>query len=131
MKKKPYSIVYQFQFEDGSSKIFNLLLDSDTIAVILPEPEIRPEWTELNHYKCACCPLDREGNSHCPIALNIAELSEAFTTSVSSENCTVSCVTPERTYVKEGTIQDGLFSIFGIIMATSDCPVMAFFKPFL
>lgn len=129
MNKNPYSIVYQFQFEDGSSKIFNLLLDPDTISVILPEPEIRPEWTELNHYKCSCCSLEKEEVPHCPIALNIAELSDAFSSSVSSENCTVSCVTPERTYVKEGTIQDGLFSIFGIIMATSDCPVMAFFKP--
>jgi hypothetical protein len=129
MNKKPHSIVYQFKFEDGDSKTFTVLLDPDTISLILPESEFTPEWTLLDHYKCSCCPLNKEERPHCPIAVNIAELSEAFTSSVSSENCTVTCTTPERTYVKEGTIQDGLFSIFGIIMATSDCPIMSFFKP--
>jgi len=109
MNKKPHSIVYQFKFDDGDSKTFSVQLDPDTISIILAESELRPEWTMLDHYKCSCCPLDKTEHPHCPIAVNIAELSEAFTSSVSSENCTVTCTTPERTYVKDGTISSPFF----------------------
>jgi hypothetical protein len=47
----------------------------------------------------------------------------------SYDDCVVRCTTPERTYVKKTSIMEGLSSIFGIIMATSNCPVMEVFKP--
>lgn len=41
----------------------------------------------------------------------------------------VYCKTPERTYLKKTSIVEGLSSILGIVMATSKCPIMGFFKP--
>ncbi len=129
MEEKPLSIVYEFHFEDGNTKIFEIQLDPNTITLILPELRSKPDWTKLDHHKCACCPLEKEEHAYCPIAVNIAELAEEFQDAISSDNCFVRCITPERTYERDAAIQEGLFSIFGIIMATSNCPIMNFFKP--
>lgn len=129
MSEKPYTIIYEFVFEDGNTKVFKTQLDPITISVILPLPETMPEWTRLEYKQCTCCPLDRETHPYCPVAVNIAELMEEFKDAISSDYCTVKCITPERTYFRESAIQEGLFSILGIIMATSNCPIMDFFKP--
>ena len=129
MGKKPYQIVYEFIFEDGSVNTFNLQIDPQTISISLPESEPKPEWTYLEYRQCTCCPLDPSEVPICPIAINIADLVEKFKNEISSDQCTVRCHTPERTYSKETSIQEGLFSIFGIIMPTSNCPVMSFLKP--
>ena len=63
------------------------------------------------------------------MALNIADIVEAFQGTVSYDRCLVRCTTPERTYLKKTSITEALFSIFGIVMATSGCPVMDFFRP--
>jgi len=128
-EKSPYPITYTFQFETGNTKQFNILLDPDTISLIAKETGIRPDWAKLDFHQCVCCPLEKHMVPYCPIAINIAELVEEFKDQISSDNCVVRCVTPERTYMREAAIQEGLFSIFGIIMATSNCPVMNFFKP--
>jgi hypothetical protein len=39
------------------------------------------------------------------------------------------CKTAERTYLKKTSVMEGLSAIFGVIMATSDCPRMEFLKP--
>jgi len=127
--KSPYCITYKFQFENGKIKQFDILLDPDTITFLAKGTELRPDWAKLEFHQCACCPITKEAVPYCPIAVNIAELVDEFKDEISSDNCAVQCITPERTYLREAAIQEGLFSIFGIIMATSNCPVMNFFKP--
>ncbi len=129
MNEKEYQILYEFSFEDGKSKLFKVSLDSETIIIIQDEIKNKPDWARLDFGQCKCCPLDKETHPFCPIALNIAELVEEFKNSPSFDDCLVRCITPERTYLKKSSIQEGLFSIFGIIMATSNCPVMNFFRP--
>ncbi len=129
MTEQPHRIQYEFQFDDGSTKHFELSLDPETITVMLPDTGSKPAWTKLDHHQCTCCPLDKVTHPECPVAVNIAELVNEFKDAISSDSCLVKCITPERTYLKKTAIQEGLFSIFGIIMATSNCPVMNFFKP--
>lgn len=129
MGEEHYLITYEFQFEGGDTKRFELPLDANTVTLVLPESGDKPEWTRLEYCQCVCCPLDPEQTPYCPLAVNIAELVEAFKTAISSDSCEVTCHTPERTYKKHTSIQDGLFSIFGIVMATSGCPILNFFKP--
>ena len=129
MGEPPYSIKYEFIFEDNNSKSFEFLLDPETVTLLMPEPDPKPVWTKLDHHQCKCCALDLAIHPYCPIALNIAELAEAFKDAISSDNCFVRCITAERTYERKTAIQEGLFSMFGIIMATSNCPIMNFFKP--
>jgi hypothetical protein len=129
MENKPYQIKYEFSFEDGSKKNFQIQLDPKTIEIIRQEPPRKPDWTKLTCKQCTCCTLKIEESAYCPIAVNIAEIVGAFKSMVSSDNCTVVCHTPERTYLKKTSIMEGLSAILGIIMATSNCPVMDFFKP--
>ncbi len=124
-----YSIEYEFSFEDGAVKKFLIKLDQETISIVYPKPTDFPDWTILEKEQCECCPLTSEQTPYCPIALNIAELVEEFKDYFSYDNCLVRCFTQERTYEKKTSVQEGLFSIMGIIMATSDCPVMSFLKP--
>lgn len=124
-----YYIEYEFCFEDAPNKVFRIELDNETISLVYPKPHEKPAWTRLAHEQCECCTLDADTTEYCPIALNIAELVEDFKDSFSYDNCLVCVRTPERTYQKETSVQEGLFSVMGIIMATSNCPIMNLFKP--
>jgi hypothetical protein len=129
MDERPYEIEYEFRFKDGRRKFFKIVLDPETINMIRPELEHKPEWTRLDHEQCTCCPLKQDEYPYCPIALNIEEVVEEFKSMYSYDDCDVRCTTPERTYFKRTSLMEGLSSIFGIIMATSECPVMEVFKP--
>jgi hypothetical protein len=65
----------------------------------------------------------------CPIAANIADLVDRFKNILSHKNCLVVCETMDRSYSKQTSAMEALTSVFGIIMATSNCPVMNFLKP--
>ena len=129
MENEHYTIQYEFSFPGGNVEKFDLVLDEATVSLINFNADLRPFWTRLSHKQCKCCPLDEEKNPYCPVAVNIAELVERFKDRLSIEECLVKCVTPERTYLKETSVTEGLYSILGIVMATSDCPIMAFYKP--
>ena len=129
MESNTYTIDYHFLLKGDKKKFFTIEIDKKTMLNTIPLPDEKPFWTELDYEKCECCPLEKDQMPYCPIALNIMGLVESFKDSLSSDNCIIKCVTPERVYYKESTAQDGLFSIFGIINATSRCPIMSFFKP--
>jgi len=125
----PYRIAYRFSFPDGSRKEFDLDLDPRTIVLRTDTDTPLPAWTLLEHEQCTCCPLDGSRHPRCPIAVNLVQLVDGFKDFLSSDRVAVTCTTPERTYLKETSLQIGLHSIFGVVMATSACPVMDFFRP--
>ncbi len=129
MHRQPYKINYEFRLKDDSKKIFRIQLDPDTISFIAEEQIKKTIWMRLGYLQCECCPLDDKDSPYCPIAVNMGKLCEEFKDMSSFDKCTVRCTTMERTYIKKTSIMEGLASVFGIIMATSDCPVMSFFKP--
>lgn len=119
---------YRFDFPDTSKKRFLIKLDPDTYRY-KPSNNTPPDWALLGVGRCECCTLDLENNEYCPISANIADLVYAFKDTASHKSCTVSCISAARTCSKDTTVQDGLASIMGIIMATSGCPSMAILKP--
>jgi hypothetical protein len=129
MAGEHYKIVYEFILSDKKRELYNIFLDPNTISMIRPEPATLPDWTRLEYNQCQNCPLDVGTHPHCPIAVNIFDIVEEYKDMLSYTDCLVRCTTPERTYQKNTSIMEGLFSIFGIIMATSNCPIMDFFKP--
>ncbi|MFO7839851.1 MAG: hypothetical protein R6X08_10200 [Desulfosalsimonadaceae bacterium] len=129
MNSKYYEIRYKFAFPGGSSHEFELLLDESTMSLVNFNGESRPPWTKLSYKQCSCCTLAEDRHLYCPIAVNIAELVDNFKDRQSIDACLVKCATPERTCMKETTVQAGLYSILGVVMATSDCPAMSFYKP--
>lgn len=130
MKKKPFLFNYHFDFPDGGTKDYHIALDPRTLSFMREETGLEPaEWTRLTFEQCHCCPLTAESHPMCPIALNIMELVFKFKDLFSYHDCTVTCETAERSYSKKTSVMEGLSTIFGVVMATSDCPIMEFLKP--
>ena len=130
INRGPFQFHYQFQFSNGQIKDYEISLDPDTLSLI-PVATVAdtPEWVHLEYQQCRDCPLHPDAHRNCPIAVNIMELVESFKAVFSYHDCTVVCETAERSYMKKTSVMEGLSSIFGVIMATSDCPVMEFLKP--
>ena len=126
---KTYWFDYEFQMEEGTSTRFKVELEADTLSLIQRGLDNPPQWCRLDYKQCQCCSLQPETDPYCPIAINIGELVETFNDIYSYNNCTVICKTADRTYSKETSVMEGLSSIFSIIMATSQCPVMDIFRP--
>lgn len=119
---------YTFDFPDGRKTSFVVSLDSiSQCANSCPLPP--PPWARLEHHQCEVCPLLQDDYLFCPVAVSISTLIAEFSSTVSYSACKVSCVAPERTIVKETTVQDGLASILGLLMATSGCPIMEPLRP--
>lgn len=130
MKKKPFLFKYHFDFPDGGTKDYHIALDPRTLSFMREDTGREPaEWTRLTFEQCHCCPLTTESHPMCPIALNIMELVYNFMDLFSYHDCTVTCETAERSYSKKTSVMEGLSAIFGVVMATSDCPIMEFLKP--
>lgn len=128
MEATPRTYQYIFDFPDGRKTTFAVSLDSISQSVNSC-PSSPPGWARLEHHKCEICPL-AEGEYHfCPVAVSISTLITEFGATVSYTACRVSCIAPERTITKDTTIQDGLASILGLLMATSGCPVMEPLRP--
>jgi hypothetical protein len=124
-----FLITYEFVFRSGKKYVYPLRLNKRTISLISEWKGPLPAWTRLEHFQCAVCPLTKEKDPYCPIAANIAGLVNDFREIHSTENVRINVYTSERTYMKVAPVQKGLSSIFGMIMATSNCPVMDFLKP--
>ena len=120
---------YKFIFNSGEEAEFNIDLDRFSLNLIPAEDKFRPKWTKLNCCKCPNCTLDEQQHEYCPVAVNLVEVIDYFSIFQSSEPVETIVTTNERTYSKEGTLQQGVSSLLGIYMVTSGCPVMEKLKP--
>ena len=129
MSESTYLIIYDLRCGDDFEKQFKIRLNPRTFSIIPFNKESKPKWTVLTYEQCECCPVDVISHAYCPIAVNISEIVEEFKDRISIEECRVRCRTPERVYMKKTNLMEAITSIFGIIMATSGCPVLDIFKP--
>lgn len=125
----PEKYTYNFHFKDGSHKKFEINLSKEKYEMLRQEQTPPPEWTRLDENKCANCPLNSADVPHCPVAVNLSDLVAFFTDHVSYEEIEINVESDNRNYNKKTDLQDGIQSIYGLIMATSGCPHMNFFKP--
>ncbi len=122
-------ISYHFKLEDGTRKVFTANLHAESLNVIPPDDQAKPEWAKLANYRCQGCQLDENAGQYCPIAVNISDVVEFFKHYTSHDKVEVSVVTEERVYGKKTTVQQALGSLLGIHMAASGCPAMERLKP--
>ncbi len=120
--------MYKFKFDNGTEKVFAVLLDAVTLELRSNKDLPKPEWTKLKYHQCEQCPLS-DNVEHCPIAVNLSNLVDTFKDSASFENTCVTVETTERSYIKQTSLQKGLSSLIGMIMTTSGCPVMDKLRP--
>lgn len=120
--------VYKFVFTDGTEKTFEIKLDSESLNIIRAEKEY-PDWTKFENFSCEHCPLNKSPQSHCPVAMNLSDIIEFFTNTPSYEESKIYVLSTERQYAKKTSVQVGVSSIIGILMATSGCPHLEKMKP--
>ncbi len=124
----PIRVQYRFQHDDWKAG-FDIHVNPETLrSEPLPVSEV-PRWAALDYQSCEGCEWKESGV--CPIAERLAGPMEAFREVVSFEAMEVQVKTEERTYTKTDGIdaQQGLSSMFGLLMATSGCPKLAAFRP--
>lgn len=119
---------YKFEFENSRETNFVIELNAQTLELVNRDDTPKPEWTKLTFNQCENCPLSSP-IEYCPVAVNLARIVETFRNDVSFESTVVTVKVPERTYVKNTTLQKGIASIIGIFMTTSNCPVMDVLRP--
>ncbi|MBU1565379.1 MAG: hypothetical protein KJ630_07105 [Proteobacteria bacterium] len=120
--------LYTFSLPNQRNIDFTVTLDPISQQVNIC-PLVAPSWAKLEYHQCSPCPLQCTEHPFCPAALCIADLVDIFKDTASYVKCRVTCISPERTVIKETIVQEGLASILGLLMATSGCPIMNFFKP--
>lgn len=119
---------YKFEFDDGKTWQYDLKFD-DRSALLQFDESPTKAWATLGYHQCTHCPLDSSTHKYCPVAENIDHIVEDSKDIVSYTEVLVSVITPEREYRKRCAVQQGLLSLFGLIMATSACPHLEWLRP--
>lgn len=120
---------YIFIPPDGRQFRMDIQLDSQSLNLIDNCPEVLPEWAALEFYQCPHCPLSVATHTHCPLAANLVNIIEHLDILRSYNKIRVKVVMESRTVTQDTTIQRGISSLMGLVIATSDCPHTTFFKP--
>jgi hypothetical protein len=123
------TIHYYFVLPEGVREAFDLQLDAQRLELVNSLPKILPPWTRLDFHQCPNCPLAPGTQTHCPLAINLVDIVERFRGLASYSEIQVDVMTQERFITQDTTVQRGMSSLMGLLMATSSCAHMAFFKP--
>jgi hypothetical protein len=123
------TIQYRFKFSDTVEQVFDLQIDAEKFELLNNIPEVVPAWANLEFHQCPHCPLSLATHPYCPAAANVARVVPHFKEFLPYAQTRLSVVTPERTILKDTTLQEGVGSLIGLIMPASGCPYTAFFKP--
>ncbi len=129
-------IRYAYEFEDGYRESHEVRLHRETLELCEPANSERnqpagglPEWARLENHKCAGCPLTSDAHPHCPAAVALANLSTSFGNRTSYTPVHVTVETPTRTITRQAPLQEALFPLLGLRLATSGCPVLSKLRP--
>jgi hypothetical protein len=120
------NIEYKFKLQTGEEFVFTV--DTERAGGDSEDTTDFPYWTKLDFHKCIGCPLSETEHDFCPAALDAKRITETFKSMLSTERVTIEVTTPDRTYLKETDSQTGLRGLFGLVMATSGCPILSRFK---
>jgi hypothetical protein len=121
-------ILYEFELPDASEESFAIRLEPETLLDLRPLPEPLPDWTRLGFEQCPNCPLEQSARPHCPLAARLSTIVAPFEKLVSYDTVHLRVVTQERTIRQETTVQKGLGSLMGLVIATSGCPHTTFLR---
>jgi hypothetical protein len=121
--------IYTFRLKDGTQRIFDIVLDEQTLAIAQPARKTYPSWTALECNQCPNCPLSTTEHSRCPIAVALVDVVDFFKEVPSYGEVDVQLETADRSYTKNTTVQRAIASILGLYMVTSGCPIMDKLRP--
>ena len=121
------NVRYEFIFDDGRQKDFEV--DPERSGRDRELERTPAEWTRLAHCKCANCPLSNAEHDYCPAALDMEPVINGFREERAFQKVTIRVRTEGRIYEKYTGLEEGLRSLLGLVMATSQCPHLAELRP--
>jgi hypothetical protein len=131
-KMELITIRYSFIFGEGPNageEVFDLHLDAENLQLQDNIPKELPDWTKLDFYQCSNCPLNVQTYTYCPMAANVVNIVNKFDSLLSYNEIHLVVTTKERRISQLTTIQRGVGSLMGLVIATCGCPHSVFFKP--
>jgi hypothetical protein len=129
MKQKTLKFLYKFHFNDGRKRLFEIDIDANTLLLTKPLKKNPPDWTKMDFFRCEVCPLKKEDHKYCPLAVHLSEVIEFFADVPSFEKAIIFVENNLRGTYKYTSVQVGVSSLMGIIMASSGCPIIGKLKP--
>ncbi|WP_020409416.1 DUF6901 family protein [Hahella ganghwensis] len=117
---------YDFRLEDGRSIDHVVETDRESKP---PANREAADWAELKHCQCSNCPLDSSEYQYCPAAIDIQGLVDTFSKEPAFQKVEVIVSTRERNYQKRTGLEEALRSLMGLILATSECPILGELRP--
>jgi len=118
-------ITYRIIDPDGQEFLFPVDLRLERVLSDEGGSEEPPQWARLDNHQCSNCPLDPQQHPNCPAAVSIYHIASRFDNDLSITRVDVWVETATRTYSKNVDLQTCLRSLFGLMMATSGCPVLS------
>lgn len=122
-------ITYQFIFSNGNTHRYTLQLDAESLGLITTPDLENIEWKQLEFNQCPNCPLEPSTTPLCPVANNLGMLVKNCDKLHSHNEVSLEVITNERVISANTTVQRGLSSLLGLMLATSDCPHTRYFRP--
>lgn len=122
------SITYEFFVDEDNPRTMSV----DPARSRPGEPEsggAPADWTRLDHCQCSNCPLDTGDTEYCPAAVDMEPVIDAFSDQKAFQKIRIRVHSEHRTYEKITTVEEGLRSLLGLVMASSACPHLARLKP--
>jgi len=123
------TIRYTFTLPDNGKEVFDFHIDTQRLQLLGDPTIVLPRWTRLEFEQCENCPLQPETHPICPLAASIAPIVNRFDGILSYQDVHIVVETPERRISQPTTVQRGIGSLMGLVIAASGCPHTAFFKP--
>ena len=123
-----HRFIYEFHFPDQEVRKFKVITGQPESRKSAQKDEPTP-WTLLNFNQCKNCPFSKDDRECCPVALDIEEIAASFCNILSYEKAEVRVITEQREYRKVCDVQTGLKSLLGLIMGSSECPILSHLEP--
>jgi len=120
------SVEYIFTIDDQDH---HYTVELDREFDFADKREGAPVWTQLSHHQCSNCPLTAKTCTHCPAAVDLESVVMDFQRLPAVMEAKIRVITEDREYSKETSLEEGIRSLMGLIMATSACPILAHLKP--
>jgi hypothetical protein len=124
-----FNITYIFRLPEKNQKVIELQFDGETFDLLNEIPEALPSWVNLDYHQCPNCLLPVHTHSYCPVAAHLFKILELFESMMSYDEIHLDIITPQRIFSRATSVQKGISSLMGLVIATSGCPHTRFFRP--
>lgn len=121
-------VKYDFEFDGGKELNYKIDIDRHGMRENINN-NTPPEWAALTHCQCSNCPLSENDTSVCPAAYDIQDVIEDFQSIPANHKANIKVIASDRSYSKRTTVEEGLRSLMGLVLATSQCPILSQLKP--